>query len=526
MKRVVAGILVILMFFTFTACGKKGKAVKTENGDLIFTNKNHQGIELGVADNKINPNLIYKNIRFNEQMLKGVYVLEGYGANSQGKKNDENEALINFKNHVKLTDNFFETDAEKIYGLPILYEAGAKNMFDDIRKADKYNWIKLYFLTENGLRKDYVCKYEVKGNTIKFTGVEWNYDTQSKKLNFKLKKDIQFEYRFKLQAREMTLQNDFGTVTLKSGLSANGCEQNIYAGHYLTEDSPEVGDFNFIKLVWYEDQNYSNLEVSNEVEDESGYMRYYAQDDAIAQLSDNGLFKLTYSLNGKTATKEFSYILCDQEGIILFDNQNTYFFTDDYFEHTKSNLSQNIDVKELDSVDELDENTLKKIAQKKSDLTNDLTKAFKDAGIKVSVNQKTGELAMDATILFGGDSAEITKEGKVFLDKFIKAYSAIISNAKYDGFISKTVVEGHIAPVSGVSYESGLPFSKKRAENVLEYCLHSSKAVNIDKWKKTMEAVGFSNSKPIYKKNGEVDFEASRRVSFRFIINIKSAANQ
>ena len=33
---------------------------------------------------------------------------------------------------------------------------------------------------------------------------------------------------------------------------------------------------------------------------------------------------------------------------------------------------------------------------------------------------------MDATVLFGGDSAELTSEGKEFLNKFLKAYTSII----------------------------------------------------------------------------------------------------
>lgn len=68
---------------------------------------------------------------------------------------------------------------------------------------------------------------------------------------------------------------------------------------------------------------------------------------------------------------------------------------------------------------------------------------------------------MDSTVLFGGDSADLTNEGKEFLNKFVKAYTSIIYNEKYDGFISKTMVEGHIAPVSGTTYEGGIPLSEK-----------------------------------------------------------------
>jgi outer membrane protein OmpA-like peptidoglycan-associated protein len=163
---------------------------------------------------------------------------------------------------------------------------------------------------------------------------------------------------------------------------------------------------------------------------------------------------------------------------------------------------------------------LKEIAEKEEDLFEDLANAFNDAGITVSVNKETGEIAMDSTVLFGGDSAELTDEGKEFLNNFIKAYTSIIYNEKYDGFISKTMVEGHIAPVSGTTYEGGLPLSEKRAENVKDYCLSSATGVDTSKLASTLETVGYSQSKPVYDSDGNVDIAGSRRVSFRFIINL------
>ena len=164
---------------------------------------------------------------------------------------------------------------------------------------------------------------------------------------------------------------------------------------------------------------------------------------------------------------------------------------------------------------QVEEEKLKEIAEKKSDLFDDLKAEFEKNGISVSINRSTGELVMDASVLFGGDSAEITAEGKAFLDNFVKAYTDIIYNDKYNGFIAKTVVEGHTAPVSGVSYEAGLPFSEKRAKNVMEYCASVNKQLA-----GSMEAKGMSNSQPVYDKDGNVDFDASRRVTFRFVVNM------
>ena len=82
------------------------------------------------------------------------------------------------------------------------------------------------------------------------------------------------------------------------------------------------------------------------------------------------------------------------------------------------------------------------------------------------------------------------------------------------------MVEGHTAPVEGGTYESGLPLSQERANNVKNYCMSSETGVDVSKLAANLEAVGYSNSKPIKDASGNVDMAASRRVSFRFVINL------
>ncbi len=164
---------------------------------------------------------------------------------------------------------------------------------------------------------------------------------------------------------------------------------------------------------------------------------------------------------------------------------------------------------------------LAEVTQKKSDLFDDLSKAFADEGINVTVNKESGEIALDSSVLFGGDSAELTADGKAFLNKFIKAYTAVAFTGKYEGFISKTMVEGHTAPIEGSTYASGLPLSEERADNVKAYCLSADTGVDVSKISNSLEAVGYSNSKPVYGADGKVDLAASRRVSFRFMVNVE-----
>lgn len=163
---------------------------------------------------------------------------------------------------------------------------------------------------------------------------------------------------------------------------------------------------------------------------------------------------------------------------------------------------------------------LKDVTAKKETLFDDLAAVFEKEGIKATVNKETGEISLDSSVLFGGDSAELTADGKNFLNKFIKAYTTIISSKEYKGFISKTMVEGHTAPVEGSTYAGDLPLSQERAANVKNYCLSAETGVDISTIADTLEDVGYSNSKPVCDADGNVDLAASRRVSFRFIVNV------
>lgn len=164
---------------------------------------------------------------------------------------------------------------------------------------------------------------------------------------------------------------------------------------------------------------------------------------------------------------------------------------------------------------------LEGVITKKNSLFDDLAAAFANEGISVTVNKETGEIALDSSVLFGGDSAVLTAEGKAFLNKFIKAYTTVAFSDKYSGFISKTMVEGHTAPVQGSTYASGLKLSEERALNVKNYCLSADTGVDVSVLNNTLENVGYSNSKPVYDANGNVNMAASRRVSFRFIVNVE-----
>lgn len=181
------------------------------------------------------------------------------------------------------------------------------------------------------------------------------------------------------------------------------------------------------------------------------------------------------------------------------------------------------DAEDVEKLKDLDASQWQALAEKQVNLFESLTTEFQSQGLSVTVDTEGGTISLDSAVLFGGDSAELSQEGKDFLDKFVAAYTAVAYNESFDGFIGKVMVEGHIAPVTGTTYEGGMPLSTQRATNVKDYCLSEDTGISADyitKLEAQMEAVGLSNSIPITDEAGNVDIPASRRVSFRFLIQI------
>jgi len=237
-------------------------------------------------------------------------------------------------------------------------------------------------------------------------------------------------------------------------------------------------------------------------------------------LQENGLFTFTVPVEGNSKTYQFVYFYNHNDGLVLTDGTNTYYYNLDYTGYHKRDINKYISEEQEGMLDSIDENELKQIVEKKEDLLTELAQAFDNAGITVNIDSANGELAVDSSILFGGDSSELTDDGKAFLNSFIEIYTSIAFSDNYNGFISKTIIEGHTAPLQGSTYESGLALSQERADVVMNYCLSDETNVDTSVLAESLEAVGMSNSKPIMDNDGNVNLEASRRVSFKFIINI------
>ncbi len=519
MKKIIALLLAGLMIFSLAACGKEegsnkgetdkgGKTVWYLGGNNIFAGDvDVESLFEGVADS-IDPSKVYSSVELTEEMLHGSYTL-----------NNKEKDLENVRKEIPFEDVKFKDSTQTLTILPTAVYLGVENMASS---ETGYKYGEYSGVTEDELAviefatKDKVgqtpCIYEVSGNKITFKQIS-KTSAEDAPLTYE-ETGVRFEFDFELVGPYITFKKGDNSLKLKAFCLTENTDNKLSLSGYSLMDSPLIDELDY----------FASAEAWNYAVRRDG--SYY--DLSAYKMTDDGRFTVYLqdkNADGETVkfVEQYAYIIQSSSSsfltdfsIVLLDGSKTYYYTDDITQREARVLKD-----QGTDIGSLTEDEIKEIAEKKADLFDDLYKEFEAQGINVTINRSTGEIAMDASVLFGGDSAVITADGKALLNKFLAAYTSIVYNEKYNGFIAKTMVEGHTAPVAGSTYESGLPLSEERANNVKDYCLSADTGVDTSKLSTTLEAVGLSNSKPVYNSDGEVDMAACRRVSFRFIVNIK-----
>ncbi len=148
-------------------------------------------------------------------------------------------------------------------------------------------------------------------------------------------------------------------------------------------------------------------------------------------------------------------------------------------------------------------------------IVEELTQVLAESGLEVSVDEDTGDIRLNSTIMFDTNSAEVKEEGQRFIQKFLPIYLDVLMKPEYQKYIGVIIIEGYTDNKG--TYQANLELSQRRASNVLEYCLQIDLTDEQKEYlRKMVTATGRSYANLIYKNDGKVDLNASRRVEFKF----------
>lgn len=154
----------------------------------------------------------------------------------------------------------------------------------------------------------------------------------------------------------------------------------------------------------------------------------------------------------------------------------------------------------------------------RSQIIAELSDALASANLEANIDEETGDITFSSGIYFDFGSAELKAEGMSSLNEFIPLYFNVLLTDRYRNYLSEVVIEGH-ADTNG-DYMTNLDLSQRRAYAVLSYLLSDGYPYLTSAQKETLRSIttanGRSYSNPVYREDGTVDMDASRRVEFKF----------
>ncbi len=421
----------------------------------------------------------------------------------------------------------------KISSIPYRIVAGNAELDNPLITDTSYNWCQLYFAVEddtnNGVSLD--AAYTVEGNTITFTPVaSWSFEEETAQLDYTFEPTT-LSYTFEFCGPRLTLKTDTWEYTLIerdfTSWRSYITEETVSVESSLSQNSRKVGDITGIDMTVALDAD-GNLNTKKSAfslkVDQNGQTKSC---NGIAKWDEDGLFTFSYAdPSGETRSYSLVMFYCGFDGIVLSDGKHNYYYLSTFLSeasvnhYTIEDLGANISEEDAEELQYLSDEEIEEILETRDSLLEDFKNAFNNNGIAAEIDQETGEIVLDSSILFALAQSDLSDEGKSALQAFITTFASVISDEKYDGFISKVEIQGH-TDTDG-NYDYNLELSQLRAESVKDYCLGEASLSDSMKKKlsKLLVPVGYSYDHPVYYEDGTVNKDASRRVEFVFYINL------
>ncbi len=152
----------------------------------------------------------------------------------------------------------------------------------------------------------------------------------------------------------------------------------------------------------------------------------------------------------------------------------------------------------------------------RTQIIQELSQAFAQSSLNVKVNEDTGDIMLDSSLLFTSGGDVLLPAGQAQLSQLIPVYLSVLLRPEYNDYVAEIIIEGHTD--SKGSYLFNLQLSQDRALGVATYMLQMPglSSAQRQKLQDILTAKGRSWSDRINYPDGTENMDASRRVEIQF----------
>ncbi len=440
---------------------------------------------------------IYRTLNYKTEMLAGKYALaEADGASLPEEKV---QAILAEQELVECPGQ-----SEKVTALPYRIEAGVHSNITPLNYLDGYSWMQLYLLTESGEKVAQQAAYSVRGNKLTLHLVDsFEYNSTDESLTYALS-DTTWVYEFGFEGNTLTLSDGGKSVTLIPDDMKDGATPEV-ADANLAEGSAAFCGIEAINLT----ADAQNVTVGGEQYPVDAY-----------EFAEDGCLRMIWNdADGKHSAQLVSFYL-DDDGLILSDGNRIYNYSKRSYDLYEKEINANLRLSDAQR-ENLSAEELEALVAEVDELYADISAALQDAGVDAVVDPETGEVALGSGVLFDVDQSAVSDAGKDVLRKFLQVYTSVVLSEKYTGFVSEIEIQGHTDPTG--TPEHNLALSQDRATRVKEFCFSPENGLTPEytaKLASMLTSNGYAAEHPVFDENGEVDLDACRRVSFKFVVDV------
>ncbi len=484
---------------------------QTDGDTVLLTNNGAQNPLLGTPEKPLDAAEVYRTLHYIPEMFYGQYHLVGGDAAQEQYLDSVSFMTINGEHQYRY--DRAGNEEQEITTIPYQIMAGPGTLYtiNPETRIPQYHWMKATFLQKSEdevYPVDYFFAFDVEGTTLRMRmlkNVELDEETLEV-LSYEFG-DLYLTYQFEFRGMSLTLSHEDESVTLET--ARVGADYTDIWMMFRGEVLPGEKQLDHITSINF---NYDERDGFTKV--------YYLFDEggtdamsreSAASVSKDGLLTFTIPYPDGEKTYQFVYFYLDNDGFILTDGTDTYFYHSWYGDYYSDKLSdvlgEGIDPRTLS------EDQAEKLIETQTEVIDDLSSSFEENGLAVDLNRDTGRVTLDSSVLFASDSAELSEEGKEFLEQFVQAYSDGILTKGHGEQVSQILIEGHTD--SDGSYDYNMALSEKRAKAVADYCISLQPELA-----PYLQIKGCSFDEPVLRPDGSEDKDASRRVVFKFILNM------